>query len=131
MPNPLTVTVTVTKNGNSLSISVSDTVLAIPNQGSDPAGVPIFWSLSPNSSQGAQITNVTFPWPAPSVSGYSFTQWPNSAPAQQGSGNWFVSCPNTNPGPGHVYYKYNVYASVGSTTGELDPIVDNEPPPAP
>lgn len=129
MPNPLRVLVTVTQTGNSLSITVSDPVLAVPRQANAPSETPILWALDPASSAGAQITNITFPWPAPAVNGYTFTQWPGPDPTGQPNGQWIVTCRNDNPGPGHVYFEYNVYASVGSTTGELDPIVDNQPPP--
>lgn len=127
MPNRLTVHVKITTKPGGLTIEPSDPVLHVPPQ----SNAPIFWDVAAGSADGARITNITFPWPAPPVPGYNFTPWPGDAPAQQPDGRWKVNNQNDNQGSASVYYKYNIYASVGTTPDKLDPIVDNQPPPVP
>ena len=129
MPEDLVVQVTVTQHGNSLLIEVDNHVVHVRRHSREPVEVPIRWSLNPASSAGAQLTGITFPWPAPPLGEYTFTEWAGERPAQQPNGHWRVTCHNNHTHAAHVYHKYHVHAAVGSVIGELDPIVDNHPPP--
>ena len=126
------VSVTVTESGGTLTITANPSTLKISRgkKSDPPPVVTIIWVLDTSgSSPGASITNVTFPWPVSGGKAGSFQQWPFSQPNQPGgNGNWQVNDTNNNNGTATISYAYNISASVGSVTGTLDPIVDNDPP---
>jgi len=125
------VSVTVTESGGTLTITANPSTLTISRgKASDPPPVvTIIWVLNTGgSSSGAKITNVTFPWPVGGKSG-TFQEWPFAQPNQPGgNGNWQVVDTNNNNGNTTISYAYNISASVGTVTGTLDPIVDNDTP---
>jgi hypothetical protein len=113
--NPLTVQVTITST--SISVPANQETIAA-KQGH----TPIFWVVASGSAAGARITNVWFPVQAP--------PWPNDQPAAVGNGQWKVDDHNSNPGPGSQIFKYNIAGTTtAGTPPDLDPNVDNEPPP--
>ena len=124
------VSVTVTESGGTLTITANPSTLTITRgrRTDPPPVVTIIWVLDASgSSPGAKITNVTFPWPVTGKVG-SFQEWPFDQPNQPGKGNWQVVDTNNNGGTDTISYAYNISASVGTVTGTLDPIVDNDPP---